>query len=459
MTYSENSDNEGRSTLYVKKGSGEPEEVASDSSSQSIGYAYVFDDGTVFYETHDKDSGESMLYRHAAGSSDRIGKGDIEAVFSSSELLFSDGDTLYHSLPGGGRERVTKSFQSVVFAAQDYFSTVQRLSEKHLVVVEKTSSEEYVLSEWIPGKDLVQITKSDQPYISVSKAFDWVAYQKNGAQYLAHKKGGEWEDRIKVASDAYAGRFDADGKYYYYVTEDWEFGRYTLASGDSEVLYDDVGSFLLMDSGNYVVTRDSELYRMTDKKGKLLAEDVASVTETFGGGFYVTKTADAYDIEYFAPGADKGARVVYDADALLYLNGYIRFAPEQTSQDDEPVMPESDPPTDDMATAPTTVPSDEPAYTVAPVDDFSYMTPDAAMLILYSDALVYLGDSSYTAYYTVEQNEQLAESARSGEVSSEQYTILYAFSDGFYYLRMYDQYVYSPHLESAKSYLNEAISL
>jgi hypothetical protein len=198
---------------------------------------------------------------------------------------------------------------------------------------------------------------------------------------------------------------------------------------------------------------------MTDNKEKLLAEDVNTVTETFGGGFYVTRTADAYDIEYFAPGADKGARVVYDADALLYLNGYIRFAPEQTSQDDGPAMPESDPPTDDLTAAPTIAPGDEPVYTAAPVDDFSLMTPDAAMLMLYSDALVYLGDSSYTAYYTLEQNEQLAEAARAGEVSSEQYSILYAFSDGFYYMRMYDQYGDAADLESAKYYLNEAISL
>ena len=102
-------------------------------------------------------------------------------------------------------------------------------------------------------------------------------------------------------------------------------GRYVLATGEYEELYEDVREHSFIGDGVYVITNDGELYRVTAKGEDRLAEDVYDITETYDHGFYVTKTADAYDIEYFAPGSDKGERVAYDVDNIVGLNYYVEY--------------------------------------------------------------------------------------------------------------------------------------
>ena len=118
------------------------------------------------------------------------------------------------------RERISKNYDNSIFAQKRVFSVY---TDKHFVLVENDGDENYVLSECVPGQDLIDITKTDSSSVSVSKNFDWVAYQKKGNQYLAHKTGGEWEDRIKVMDDVSYAQFDEDYRYLYCLSTGGDF--------------------------------------------------------------------------------------------------------------------------------------------------------------------------------------------------------------------------------------------
>jgi hypothetical protein len=308
----------------LKLGGSAPEEVAEVEG--VFAYGYPLDDGTILYMVEDEDN-NGVLYRYANGTEDRLGNGNFYAIFNSRELLFKDGDKLYY-YNNGSKERISKECQDVAFAQKEV-DTADYSSDKHFVLTEG-SDDDMVIYECVPGQDLIKIGKTDYSWVMVSNNFDWVAYQNNGTQYLAHKKGNEWEDRIKVMTEVNYSSFDKKGQYLYVLGNDGEFGRYILAGSKYEELYDDVVSYRLIGDDIYVVTEDQELYLVTASSDELIAEDAAVDTETYGGGFYVVITSDgSQDIEYYAPNSAEGESVAYDVDdSGVYTRGYISYYPD-----------------------------------------------------------------------------------------------------------------------------------
>ena len=311
-------------TFCLKIGGAAPEEVA-DVEGIYV-YGYPLDDGALLYMAEDEDY-NGTLYRYANGNEDRLGDGYLYAIFNSRELLYKDGNKLYY-YKNGSRERISKECQDVAFAQKEV-STVDYSSDKHFVLAEG-SEDDMVLYDCVLGRDPVKITKTDYSWVMVSNNFDWVAYRNNGTQYLAHKKGNEWEDRIKVITDVNSSSFDKKGRYLYVLDNDGEFGRYILASSEYEELYDDVTSYQLIGDDIYVVTEDQELYRVTATSDELIAENASINTETYGGGFYVVVASDgSQDIEYYAANSTDGKSVAYDVDDTgVYIRGYISYYPD-----------------------------------------------------------------------------------------------------------------------------------
>ena len=326
----DSSDSEDK-TLCLKLGGAEPEEVADVEGVYA--YGYPLDDGTLLYLVEDEDY-SGKLYCYATGNEDRLGSGYLYAIFNSKELLYKDGDKLYY-YKNSTRERISKECVNVFFAQKEV-NTVGYSSDKHFVLAEG-SEDDIVLYEYILGRDPVKIAKTDYDWVMVSNDFNWVAYQNNGTQYLARKKGSEWEDRIKVMGDVATSSFDDKGRYLYVLDTDGEFGRYVLAKNEFEELYDDVVSYRLIGDDVYVMTEDQELYRITAVSEELIAEDAVIDTETYGGGFYVVVTSDgSQDIEYYAPNSTEGESVAYDVeDTGVYTQGYIGFYPEDEVESED----------------------------------------------------------------------------------------------------------------------------
>jgi hypothetical protein len=283
--------------------------------------------GKIFYKTYSGTDGKYSLYLYSgSGDPERVCRGE-EYIYTypihgnADEMAYAVGQKLYY-YNKGDEERLSNSFAYIYFPSEGRYDP-RVGNDSSFFFTESDGSGDYTLfAATVPG-DPVEI--EDMASFMIDSSGQYVAFTTNDKLYLVRKAGGGWGEREKLGDAPSAFCFNEAGTYLYYIMPDDEYSytlcRVSLSGGKEEVLLDDVSSFLLSGDSVYAVDDEGRAYQVfSEDENEKIEKDINTVLNS-SSGVYLT----GCDGELYYLNGTETERVSSEA-AVITLNGYIEGA-------------------------------------------------------------------------------------------------------------------------------------